>query len=295
MGMRLTDEQRARRARARKILGEVLFYAVLIVFMVYILLPIYYVALTAFTASDKLFSRPLNYLPESLGIVERLEEIFDSLPVWRYMANTTFLATTSTLIALFLSFLGAYSIARLNFPGANAVLVGLLASSMLPGAVTVIPLFQMYQELKLMNTLQGLLLLYASGLLPVTTWVLVSFIKQVPSEMEDAAQVDGAGFFALLRHIVLPVVQPGMATMFLINFITGWNEFFIPLIFARGPNSKVITNALSEAQVVGSATVYYQRWGNMSAVAIIATLPVFIVTLVFQRQIVEGITSGVFK
>jgi ABC-type glycerol-3-phosphate transport system permease component len=86
-----------------------------------------------------------------------------------------------------------------------------------------------------------------------------------------------------------------MATMFLINFIVGWNEFFIPLIFARGPGSKVITNALSEAQVVGSSTVYYQRWGNMSAVAIIATLPVFIVTLVFQRQIVEGITSGVFK
>jgi ABC-type glycerol-3-phosphate transport system permease component len=272
----------------------VLFYAVLIVFMIYVLLPIYYVALTAFTATDKLFSRPLNYIPESLGL-HRYREIFDSLPVARYMLNTVFLATASTLIALFISFLGAYSIARLDFPGANLVLVGLLASSMLPGAVTVIPLFQMYQELRLMNTLQGLLLLYASGMLPITTWVLVSFIKQVPSEMEDAAKVDGAGFGSLLRHIVLPVVQPGMATMFLINFIVGWNEFFIPLIFARGPNSKVITNALSEAQQVGSATVYYQRWGNMSAVAIIATLPVFIVTLVFQRQIVEGITSGVFK
>lgn len=292
--MQLTDVRRARRARARKTAGNIVFYVVLIAFMVYILLPIYYVALTAFTATDKLFSRPLNYIPESLGL-HRYREIFDSLPIWRYMANTTFLATASTLIALFLSFLGAYAIARLDFPGANIILVGLLASSMLPAAVTVIPLFQMYQELKLMNTLWGLLLLYASSLLPVTTWVLVSFIKQVPSEMEDAAKVDGAGFVPLLRHIVLPVVQPGMATMFLINFIVGWNEFFTPLIFARGPNSKVITNALSEAQQVGSATIYYQRWGNMSAVAIVATLPVFIVTLVFQRQIVEGITSGVFK
>jgi ABC-type glycerol-3-phosphate transport system permease component len=289
-----TDAQRASRAKTRKRLGSILFYAVLIIFMIYILLPIYYVALTAFTSSDKLFSRPLNYFPEGLGI-DRYREIFDSLPIGRYMLNTAFLATTSTLIALFLSFLGAYAIARMNLPGANAILIGLLASSMLPGAVTVIPLFQMYQELGLMNTLWGLLLLYASGLLPITTWVLVSFIKQVPSEMEDAAKVDGAGFVPLLRHIVLPVVQPGMATMFLINFIVGWNEFFIPLIFARGPGSKVITNALSEAQVVGSSTVYYQRWGNMSAVAIIATLPVFIVTLVFQRQIVEGITSGVFK
>jgi ABC-type glycerol-3-phosphate transport system permease component len=292
--MQRVDAQRARAARVRRLIGSILFYSVLIVFMIYILLPIYYVALTAFTATDKLFSQPLNYVPESLGI-HRYREIFDSLPIGRYMLNTAFLATVSTLIALLLSFLGAYAIARMDLPGANIILVGLLASSMLPGAVTVIPLFQMYQETGLMNTLQGLLLLYASGLLPVTTWVLVSFIRQVPSEMEDAAKVDGAGFFPLLRHIVLPVVQPGMATMFLINFITCWNEFFIPLIFARGPNSKVITNALSEAQVVGSATVYYQRWGNMSAVAIIATLPVFIVTLVFQRQIVEGITSGVFK
>jgi ABC-type glycerol-3-phosphate transport system permease component len=166
---------------------------------------------------------------------------------------------------------------------------------MLPGAATVIPLFQMYQSLGLINTLAGLLLLYTSGLLPITTWVLVSFLRQVPIEIEDAAKVDGAGFFPLLVHVVLPVIRPGIATMFLINFIVGWNEFFIPLIFARGPGAKVITMALSEAQVIGSSTQFYQSWGNMSAVAILATIPVFVVTLVFQRQIVEGITSGVVK
>jgi ABC-type glycerol-3-phosphate transport system permease component len=93
----------------------------------------------------------------------------------------------------------------------------------------------------------------------------------------------------------MPVVRPGLATMFLINFIACWNEFFIPLLFARGPSSKVITMALTEAQVIGSSTQFYQSWGNLSAVAIMATVPVFIITLVFQRQIVEGITSGVFK
>jgi ABC-type glycerol-3-phosphate transport system permease component len=131
--------------------------------------------------------------------------------------------------------------------------------------------------------------------LAITTWVLVSFIKQVPVEVEDAAKVDGAGFWPLLFNIVLPLIRPGVATMFVINFIAGWNEFFTPLIFARGPASKVITMALSEAQVIGSSSQYNLSWGNMSAVAIMATLPVFIVTLVFQRQIVEGITSGVFK
>jgi ABC-type glycerol-3-phosphate transport system permease component len=140
-----------------------------------------------------------------------------------------------------------------------------------------------------------LLILYTSGLLPVTTWVLVSFLKQVPVEIEDAAKVDGAGFIPLLLHVVLPIVQPGIATMFLINFIVGWNEFFTPLIFARGPGAKVITMALSEAQVIGSSSQFHQSWGNMSAVAILATIPVFVITLVFQRQIVEGITSGALK
>ena len=174
-------------------------------------------------------------------------------------------------------------------------MIGLLASSMLPGTATVIPLFQMFQQLKLMDTLHGLLILYGSALLPITTWVLVSFLRQVPVEIEDAAKVDGASFFALLWRIVLPVIRPGVATMFLINFIVGWNEFFTLLIFARGAGAKVITMALSEAQVIGAASEFEVSWGNMSAVAILATIPVFILTLIFQRQIVEGITSGVFK
>jgi ABC-type glycerol-3-phosphate transport system permease component len=270
------------------------FYLALFLFLLIVLLPIYYIFLTAFAPGDKLFTKPLSYLPRSLDL-ERYRQIFAALPIARYMLNTVLLSTVSAVIALFISFLAAYAIARLQFPGANLVLVGLLASSMLPGAATVIPLFQMYQQLDLINTLAGLLLLYTSGLLPITTWVLVSFLKQVPVEIEDAAKVDGAGLFPLLMHVVLPVIRPGIATMFLINFIVGWNEFFIPLIFARGPGAKVITMALSEAQVIGSSTQFYQSWGNMSAVAILATIPVFVVTLVFQRQIVEGITSGVFK
>jgi ABC-type glycerol-3-phosphate transport system permease component len=280
--------------RIQRMAGNVLFYVVLALFLIVVLLPIYYIFLTAFAPGDKLFSKPLSYVPQSFDLA-RFQNIFAALPIGRYMLNTALLATVSTLLALTVSLLGAYAIARLNFPGANWIMVGLLASSMLPGTATVIPLFQMYQQLRLMDTLAGLLLLYGSALLPVTSWVLVSFLRQVPVEIEDAAKVDGAGFFPLLWHIVLPVIRPGMATMFVINFIVGWNEFFIPLIFARGPSSKVITMALTEAQVIGSSNQFYMQWGNMSAVAILTTVPVFIITLVFQRQIVEGITSGVFK
>lgn len=278
----------------RRMMRDALFYLLLAAFMLIILLPLYYILLTAFAPGDKLFTKPLSYVPQSLAL-DRFQAIFKALPIVRYMFNTVFLATVSTVLALVASLLAAYALARLQFPGANLVLVGLLASSMLPGSSTVIPLFQLYQRLQLMDTLHGLLLLYGSGLLPVTVWVLVSFLRQVPIEIEDAAKVDGASFFPMLWSIILPVIRPGLATMFLINFIAGWNEFFIPLVFARGPTSKVITMALSEAQMIGSSTQFHVDWGNMAAVAILTTIPVFVITFIFQRQIVEGITNGVFK
>jgi ABC-type glycerol-3-phosphate transport system permease component len=290
-----TMTMRPRRVpRPRRLLRSILFYLALLALMITILLPIYYIFLTAFAQGDKIFTKPLSYLPQSLNLA-RYRTIFNALPIGRYMFNTVFLATTSTLISLLISFLAAYSIARLQFPGANLVLVGLLVSGLLPGTASVIPLFQMYQKLHLMNIFSGLLLLYVTGLLPITTWVLVSFIRQIPGEIEDAAKVDGAGFIPLLWHIVLPMIRPGIATMFVLNFIAGWNEFFTPLIFGRGAGVKVITMALSEAQVIGSSNQFYQSWGNMSAVAILITIPVFVITLVFQRQIVDGLTGGVFK
>jgi ABC-type glycerol-3-phosphate transport system permease component len=283
------------RIKPRKLATQAVFYAGVLLFLLIVLLPIWYIFLTAFVEGDMLFTKPLTYFPTQFGIVARLETVFAALPMWQYLANTIFLALTSTVIALFFSFLAAYSIARLNFPGANLVLTLLLASTMLPGVATVIPLFQMWQGLKLMNTLHGLLILYVSPLLPITVWVMVSFIKQVPAEVEDAAKVDGAGFWSMIWKVVLPMVKPGLAVMFVVNFIVGWNEFFTPLIFARGPASKTITIALGEAQTIGSSNQFYANWGNMSAVAIVVTVPVFVVTLIFQRQIIEGLTAGAIK
>lgn len=285
---------RGRFGRSERWARSLAFYLGLAAFLAAILLPLYYIFLTAFVPGGRVFTKPLTYLPQNLGF-SRFREIFEALPIGRYLFNTFYLSTVATLISLVVSFLAAYAIARLHFPGANLVLMGLLVSSMLPGVASVIPLFQMFQELRLMNTFQGLLLLYVSAMLPLTTWVLVSFIKQIPVEIEEAARVDGANFFGLIREVVLPMIVPALATLGLINFIINWNEFFTPLIFARGEGTKVISMALTEAQGLGANSQYYQNWGNMSAVAIIATIPVFVITLAFQRQITEGITAGAVK
>jgi ABC-type glycerol-3-phosphate transport system permease component len=280
--------------RTERLVRTALFYLALAIFLIVILLPIYYVLMTAFVPGNRLFTQPLTYIPAALSL-ERFDAVFASLPIGRYLFNTLFLSITSTLISLAVCFLAAYAIARISFPGANLVLLLLLGSSMLPAVSTIIPLFQLWRDLRLINTLHGLLILYVSALLPVTTWVLISFIRQLPAEIEDAAQVDGAGFVRMLWSIVLPMIRPGLATMFVINFIASWNEFFTPLIFSRGEGSKVIGMALTEALAINSSSQFVQNWGNAAAVAILMTVPVFVITLLFQRQIVEGITGGVYK
>jgi ABC-type glycerol-3-phosphate transport system permease component len=282
------------RGRPDRLIVSVLFYVAVIAFLGSILLPIYYISLTAFSEGARIFTVPLTYLPASLNL-EHFRAVLTNLPLIEYFANTVFLATASTLLGLLVCFLGAYAIARLHFPGASLILVGLLASSALPGVTTVIPLFQMYQQLGLMNTLQGLLILYTSALLPFTTWLLVSFLRQVPEEVEEAAKVDGAGIAQILWSVVLPMIRAGMATLFIINFIANWNEFFIPLIFSPSGDTKVLTMALFEAQTIGSSSQFYASWGNVSAVALIVIVPIFIITLIFQKQIIEGIMAGVFK
>jgi len=290
----MTIPKAAALRRVSLVSSSVLFYAVITLFLVSILLPLYYTFMAAFTSGKQVYSKPLDYVPQSLGL-ERWKTIFDELPIWRYLLNTFLISSVSTVISLLICFMAAYSIARLRFPGANVVLIGLLISSMLPWVSSVVPLFEMYQDLHLLNTFQGLLVLYVSALLPFTTWLLVSFIKQLPVEIEEAARVDGANFVSLLWQIVLPMIFPAMATLFVINFIVNWNEFFTPLIFARGEGTKVITMALFDAQSIGGASQYYQNWGTMSAVAIVATIPIFAITLIFQRRITEGITAGAVK
>lgn len=282
------------RRRLVGILEQASLYLLLALFLISVLLPLYYIFLTAFTPGTQLFTQPLTYIPQSITF-DRFGELFDAIPVWRYVWNTVLLSTISTVISLLICFMAAYAIARIDFPGANLILAGLLVSSMLPAVTSLIPLFQMYQDLNLLNTLHGLMILYVGSLLPVTTWVLVSFLRQLPSEIEDAAKVDGANLFRTMWEIALPLVMPAMVTLFLINFIANWNEFLIPLIFAQGINSKVVTSAIAEAGSIGSSSQYFQSWGHISAMSLIATVPIFVITLVFQRRITSGITSGALK
>lgn len=269
-------------------------WALVLIFLAIIVVPIYYVVLVAFSDGQKVFSTPLQWFPSKIS-VGHFQDVFASLPVLRYLLNTFVLAISSAIISLVVSIPAAYAIARLRVRGGNLILFALLASSMLPLTSSLIPLFKLFSTLQLTNTVQGLIILYTSALLPLSVWVFVSFLRQMPAELDEAARIDGAGVIRILRSVILPLLWPGMATMFLINFISSWNEFFTPLVFAHSASSKVLGIGLLEASSIGSYSSYTQNWGNISTVAIIATIPMFVVTLAFQRKITEGLTMGAVR
>jgi len=202
-------------------------------------------------------------------------------------------ALFSSGVAVFLSFLAAYSFARFRFPAKNLLLLFFLLSIALPQITTVIPLYELYGRFHLLNRLEGMIIAMASLITPFSIWVLISFIQQVPSEIEEAASIDGASFMTILFRICMPLIFPAIGTMFVINFIISWNELLYPLVFGIDATSKTLTVGLTEVAL--ESTAYGRPWDLMSALSVVMIIPAIILVIFFQRTIVEGLTRGAIK
>lgn len=286
---RARTTMRVRRRSARALLRPVLFYGPIILFLLVTFAPIYWIILSAFTPIQELFRSPLRLHPSFVNF-QTVAQVVD---LGRQFLNSAVLAVLSAAISVVLCILAAYAFARIRFPGSSLLFVGLLLSGFLPGIATIIPLFQTFQSLNLVDSLQGLVILLVGLLLPTSVWLLTSFIRQIPLEMEEAAQVDGANFPTILWRIIIPVLRPALATLFLINLITAWDEFFLPLIFSRSNATATLTLGITQAAV----NPQYQSvaWGNEAAMGLIVIAPVFILAMAFQKQIVEGLMAGALK
>jgi ABC-type glycerol-3-phosphate transport system permease component len=268
-----------RPTKRRGIVGQVGLYVLVVLFALFTLLPIYWIVLSAFTPISELFTTPLHYIPLHPSL-DNFVTVSQVVPLTQQFINSTIFAVLSAFFSVVVCLLAAYSFARIRFPGSNLLFLGLLLSSYLPTIATIIPLFQMFQSLSLLDSIQGLVILMVSFLLPTSVWIMTSFVRQIPYELEEAAQVDGAHFLETLWLVVIPVLRPALATVFLINLVAAWQEFFLPLIFSRSSASATLTLGITQAAV----NPQYQTvaWGNEAAMALIVIAPVFVLTLVFQ-------------
>ena len=277
---------------ARKMFGQVFIYLPVLLFLLIVLAPIYWIVLSAFTPLGELFTTPLHYIPVHPSLVN-FQAVAQILPLGTQFMNSTLLSVFSASFSVLVCLLAAYAFARIRFPGSNLLFLGLLLSGYLPTIAMIIPLFQLYNTLSLLDSIQGLVILLVSFLLPTSVWIMTSFVRQVPIELEEAAQIDGANFLGTLWHVIIPVLRPAIATLFLINLIASWQEFFFPLIFSRSDASATLTLGITQAAV--NPEYLTVAWGNEAAMGVIVIVPVFLLAIIFQKQIVEGLMAGALK
>ena len=217
---------------------------------------------------------------------------FSNSPFLHPLVNSIVIALISTLIAIVLAAFAAYAIARLDFPGKTAILAGALAIAMFPTISTVGPLFDMWRSIGLYNTYLGLIIPYLTFSLPLAIYILVAFFREIPWDLEQAAQVDGATPLQAFRRVIVPLAAPGTFTAAILVFIFCWNDFLFAITLTSSNASRTVPAAL--AFFTGESQ-FTAPTGNIAAAAVIVTVPIIVFVLVFQRRIVAGLTSGAVK
>ena len=251
-------------------------------------LPLVWMLLASFAPESRLFeSRALWRGP---FVADHYRALFDERNFWVPIRNSLIVAGTTTILAVTLGGACAYALARMRFRGRYPILAFVLAVSMFPQISLVAPLYLVLREAGLINTYPGLVLPYLTFAMPLTIWLLVGYFRQLPADVEEAAAMDGAGLMRTLVEIVAPLAWPGIATTAILTFVYCWNEFLFALSFTLGPERYTVPVAI--ALFRGQ---YQVPWGQILAAAVVATLPVILLVVLFQRRITQGLTAGAVK
>jgi multiple sugar transport system permease protein len=266
--------------------------AAIIIVMFYALIPVLWLVSLSFktpaTVSDK------KFLPQSTTF-DNYTTLFSGgldSPLLRPLINSISIALIATIVAVTLASFTAYAIARLDFPGKTVILAGALAIAMFPPISVVGPLFDMWRTLGLYDTYLGLIIPYLTFSLPLAIYTLVAFFREIPWELEQAAQVDGATPWQAFRKIILPLAAPGVFTAAILVFIFAWNDFVFAITLTSSDSARTVPAAL--AFFTGESQ-FTAPTGNIAAAAVLVTIPIIVFVLIFQRRIVAGLTAGAVK
>ena len=254
----------------------------------YCLIPFVWFVLTSLKLPAELTAIPPKLIPSiHWGFYQSALEKYGLL---RYVANSVIVAGATTVITIIIGSLAAYAIARFRLAWMKIYLMVLLAISMFPQIAIAGPVWSILDRLNWLNSYQGLVSAYIALSLPLAIWILTTFFREVPGELEDAALVDGCSRLQALCKVILPLAAPGIATAALLVFIYAWNEFFFALIIMTDPS--VQTLPIGIALFPGE---YTMPWGEIAAGSTLATVPLVLLTLIFQRGIVRGLSAGAVK
>jgi multiple sugar transport system permease protein len=259
--------------------------------LVWCLLPVVWILSLSFKGPDETAAGSPQFLPKEWTL-QNYRDILDNPDFLDALRNSFGIALVSTVLSVIFATLAAYAIARLEFKGKRLVLSLALAIAMFPVVSLVGPLFDMWRTFGLFNTWPGLIIPYMSFTLPLAIWTLSAFFREIPSEMEQAAQVDGATSWQAFRKVIVPLAAPGVFTAAILTFFFAWNEFVLAISLTSTTSSRTVPAQMS--YFVGPDP-FNPPYGQLATASVVVTVPIIIIVLLFQRKIVAGLTSGAVK
>ena len=259
--------------------------------MLFFLFPFYWILITSIQPKGQLYLATPNFIPRNITIDNFISVLGGGkVNIAIALKNSLVVAVATTAVCIIFGIFAAYAFARLKFKGSNVVFIALIFVEMLPPVALLIPFYLIFKQLSLTNTLQGLIIMQTSWLLPIVTWILYSYFKTIPKDLEDSARIDGASKVGALVKIIVPLSLPGVVSSAVICFVFSMGEFMGAMAIINV--QKVQTLPLALAQFV---TKYSIEYGNITASAVLTIIFPVIFVLIFQRYIIKGLTAGAVK
>jgi len=282
-----------RRSPFGRALVKLPFWLLIAVVFIYALFPFYWALRSAFTPEAQLFDTPIQYWPHDPTLANFRDTLSSSF-FRKALLNSTIVAGSVTLLSLTVGSVAAYALGRFRFRGRSAVMYLMLSMTIFPQIAIIGALYTMISDFHLYDRLGALILTYLIFTLPFTVWVLTSFMRALPGDLEEAAYVDGATPLQVFYKVLLPLIAPGLVTTGLLAFIAAWNEYLYAVSFIQTPGHYTVPVAITSF-VGKSGNAFQYPWGEVMAATIVVTLPLIAATLILQRRILAGLTAGAVK
>lgn len=257
--------------------------------IIFALFPCYWMVVSSLRPAQELFTVPPKLLPTSIT-TQWYQVVLRSTNMPRYFLNSLVVSSVSMCISILIATLGAYSLTRFDYPGQRVVLLSVLGSYVLPPVLLLLPLYLTLGLLGLINTYAGVIVTHVTFTAPFCLWLLRSFFRAIPVDLEEAAMLDGSTRFGAFARIVLPLAVPGILSTGLFGFILSWNEYLFASVLLTGEARKTVPIGIAEFIVQ-----FDIRWGEVMAASTLATIPVMILFFMIQRHFVRGLMAGAIK
>ncbi len=266
-----------------------LIYALIAIFLFVTLSPLLWVLSTSFKRNDEAISFPPKFLPKNLTFDNYIFVLTDPNLV-RSLINSFAVSIGSTALSVAVSALGGYAFARFEFRGKNLIMSIILGLFMIPVVINIVPLYIMLANFGMLNSSPALILAFQILIIPLNILLLKNYFETIPKDLEEAALIDGCSRLGVLRRITIPLSMPGFAIAAVLSFRFSWNEFILPVVLANRPDSMVFQVALYQF-----ISLYRIEWGYLTAGITLAIIPVLVLMLAFQKQMIRGLTLGAIR